>query len=119
MHNPSQQTRHLRTRVCFDISDENGKALHVLTHAVIRKSNQIDVKYSLLMDILKSLSREFVAISAQRMLVLQCFKESVPKTLILRKGSLGANLGPAKYNEGVFCDQSQNFPREFAVNIEK
>lgn len=53
------------------------------------------------------------------MLVQLCFKESVPKTLILRKGSLGTNLGAAKYDEGVFCDESQNFPREFAVNIKK
>lgn len=71
------------------------------------------------MDILKSLSKEFVVISAQRILVLQCFKESVGKTLILRKGSLGTNLGPDKYDEWVFCDQSQNFPREFAVNMKK
>lgn len=75
-----------------------------------------DVKYSVLMDILKSSSKEFVVISAQRILVLQCFKESVGKTLILRKGSLGTNLGPDKYDEWVFC---QNFPREFAVNMKK
>lgn len=53
------------------------------------------------------------------MLVLQCFKESVPKTLILRKGSLGTNLGPAEYDERVFCDQSQNLPREVAGNMKK
>lgn len=39
--------------------------------------------------------------------------------LVLRKGSLGENLGPAENDEGVFCNQSQNRPRELAVNIEK
>lgn len=56
-------------------------------------------------------------ISGQRMLVLQCLKESLFQRLILRLGNLGENLDPAQNDEGVFCDQ--NFPRKVAVHIQK
>lgn len=41
------------------------------------------------------------------------------KMFILRKERFGKNLGPGENDEGVFCDQSQNLPREVVVNTEK
>lgn len=63
------------------------------------------------------MSREFVGFffSGPAM----CKGIFVSKMLILWKESLGENLGPAENDEGVFCNQSQNFPTEVAVNIEE